>query len=87
MRDRAEVEAAIAKIEPVERRQGWKALLDGTYTPKILVTARERLKFPVQRVEKQLAEGPWLAGPAFCIADIDAFALLTRARSRARRGK
>ena len=31
----------------------------------------------VQRVEKQLAEGPWLAGPAFSIADIDAFALLS----------
>jgi glutathione S-transferase len=76
-RDRAEVEEAIAKIEPAERRQGWKALLDGTYTPEILVTARERLKFPIQRVEKQLTEDPWLAGPAFSIADIDAYALLS----------
>jgi glutathione S-transferase len=75
-RDRAGVDAAIAKIEPTERRQSWTALLDGTYTPEILGIARERLKFPVQRVEKQLGEGAWLAGPDFSIADIDAFALL-----------
>jgi glutathione S-transferase len=51
-------------------------LLDGTYTPQILATARERLKFPVSRVEAQLATGPWLAGPDYSIADIDAFAML-----------
>ena len=75
-RDRAAVDAAIAKMEPVERRQSWAALLDGTYTPEILGIASERLKFPVQRVEKQLAEGAWLAGAQFSIADIDAFALM-----------
>jgi len=52
------------------------ALLDGTYTPQIQATARERLKFPVARVESQLAHGPWLAGPSYTIADIDAFAML-----------
>ncbi len=75
-RDRAAVDASIARIDPTERRQSWAALLDGTYTPEILGIARERLRFPVQRVEKQLADGAWLAGPDFSIADIDAFALL-----------
>ena len=51
-------------------------LLDGTYTPQILATARERLKFPVARIEETLAEGAWLAGPRYSIADIDAFAML-----------
>lgn len=73
---RAGVADIIARIEPEERRQGWMALLDGTYTPEILVSARERLEAPVQRIEKQLAEGPWLAGADYSIADIDAFALL-----------
>ena len=63
-------------VEPQERRLSWQALLDGTYTPEILVTARERLKFPVSRIESQLASGPWLAGPRYSIADIDAFAML-----------
>ena len=45
-------------------------------SPQIQATARGRLKFPVSRVEAQLAQGPWLAGPRYTIADIDAFAML-----------
>jgi len=74
--DRARLDACLEQVAPVERRQNWLALLDGTYTPQILDTARERLKFPVTRVESQLANGPWLAGPRYSIADIDAFAML-----------
>ena len=74
--DRAALDAKIAAIEPQERRLGWQSLVDGTYTPEILATARDRLKFPVSRVESQLAQGPWLAGPNYSIADIDAFAML-----------
>jgi glutathione S-transferase/GST-like protein len=74
--DRATLEAKLANLAPQERRAGWQALLDGTYTDRILATARERLKFPVARVEAQLAKTPWLAGSAYSIADIDAFAML-----------
>ncbi len=73
---RGELAATIDAIEPIERRAGFRALLDGTYTPEILATARERLKLPVARVEKTLARGPWLVGPDYSIADIDAFAML-----------
>jgi glutathione S-transferase len=73
---RAELDAKLSAVQPQERRLSWQALLDGTYTPQILATARERLKFPVSRVEAQLATGPWLAGPDYSIADIDAFAML-----------
>ena len=74
--DRARLDARLASIAPEERRISWQALLDGTYTPQILATARERLKFPLARIEAQLANGPWLAGPRYSIADIDAFAML-----------
>ena len=74
--DRAALDARLASVEPVERRNAWHALLNGTYTPQILDTARERLKFPLARVEKTLSEGAWLAGPRYSIADIDAFAML-----------
>jgi len=74
--DRATLDARLAKVSPQERRLAWQALVDGTYTPQILATARERLKLPVARVESQLAQGPWLAGPNYSIADIDAFAML-----------
>jgi glutathione S-transferase len=74
--DRAVLETKLKDIGPQERRQNFTALLDGTYTPQIQATARERLKFPVARIEAQLAQGPWLAGPRYSIADIDAFAML-----------
>jgi glutathione S-transferase len=37
---------------------------------------RERLVFPLRRVEQMLRDSQWLAGSAYSIADIDAFALL-----------
>jgi len=74
--DRAHVDECLKKVEPQERRLNWLSLLDGIYTPQILATARERLKFPVARVESKLQSSPWLAGPNYSIADIDAFAML-----------
>ncbi len=74
--DPAEVGAKISRIEPSERRAGWQALVDGTYTETYLESVRARLAMPLVRVEKSLSEAPWLAGPAFSIADIDAYAML-----------
>jgi glutathione S-transferase len=74
--NRAALDSRLSTVEPVERRNSWLALVDGTYTPQILNTARERLKLPVSRLEQTLAEGSWLAGPRYSIADIDAFAML-----------
>jgi glutathione S-transferase len=73
--DRTSLETRLAAVEPLERRNSWLALVNGTYTPQILETARERLKFPISRLEKTLTEGAWLAGPRYSIADIDAFAM------------
>lgn len=70
------IDTRLDAVDPVERRNGWRSLLSGAYTPQILATARERLKFPVSRVEKTLTEGEWLAGPRYSIADIDAFSML-----------
>lgn len=74
--DRTALDAKLKEVVPQERRLNFTALLDGTYTPQIQATARERLKFPVARVEAQLAQEPWLAGPTYTIADIDAYAML-----------
>ena len=72
-RDPQALKSQLAAIEPLERRNSWMALLDGTYDEK-LVTGR--LQFPLGRVEQTLSSSPWLAGSAYSIADIDAFALL-----------
>jgi len=81
--DRAALDAKLRDVGPQERRLNFTALLDGTYTPQIQATARERLKFPVARIEAQLAHGPWLAGLNYSIADIDAYALVDPLRELA----
>jgi GST-like protein len=68
--------ARLESVEPVERRNSWLAVLDGTYDETVLARTRERLKFPLGRLEQTLNGSPWLAGPEYSIADIDAFALL-----------
>ncbi len=74
--DSAWLEQRMAKIEPIERRAGWLALRDGTYTTEFLQAAVDRLAAPIARIEKALEDGPWLAGPAFSVADIDAYPML-----------
>ena len=75
-RDAAIVDARIAAIEPIERRAGWLAVRDGTYSESYLDAVRERLGGPIARVEKALQGEAWLAGPAFSAADIDAYPML-----------
>jgi glutathione S-transferase len=70
------VDRRIAQIEPFERRAGWLALRDGSYTAEYLRAAIDRVATSVARIENALLEGPWLAGPAFSVADIDAYPML-----------
>src|SRR4029079_6385720 len=74
--DRTALDAKLKEVVPQERRLNFTALLDGTYTPQIQARARERLKFPVARVEAQLAQEPWLAGPEDTNTDLAAYAML-----------
>lgn len=75
--DRGALEARIQRIEPLERRAAWKAVIDGSYDEKTLAAVRARLAMPVKRIEDGLAAGPWLAGEQYSVADIDAFAMLS----------
>ncbi|MGH8149391.1 MAG: glutathione S-transferase family protein [Steroidobacteraceae bacterium] len=76
-RDQRALEASIGRIEPVERRAAWLAVVDGSYDDKALAGARERLTMPVKRFEDALGASAWLAGDRYSIADIDAFAMLS----------
>ncbi len=75
-REAGALRAQLEKIEPLERRQAWAAVVDGTYDESALAGIRERLRGPIGRIEASLAKNPWLAGTAYSVADIDAFSLL-----------
>ena len=82
-RDAAALRAKIERIEPLERRSAWLAVVDGTYDEAALAALRQRLSLPIGRLESALAKGPWLAGPDYSIADIDAYALVDPLRDLA----
>lgn len=75
-RDPVKLRSRVDAIEPQERRAAWSAVIDGSYNERALAAVRQRLAFPVKRVEEELARAPWLCGRDYSIADIDAFALL-----------
>ncbi len=81
--DVTEARRRIEQIAPIERRNAWLAVLDGAYDEYATSTFRERLKLPVGRIETTLAQAPWLAGPDYSIADIDAYALVDPLRELA----
>ncbi len=76
-RDPGQLRARVERIEPQERRAAWLAVIDGSYDEKTLASVRARLAMPVRRFEDALGQGAWLAGSAYSVADIDAFAMLS----------
>jgi glutathione S-transferase len=74
-REPKQLAAQIAAIEPLERRLAWSAVVEG-YSDETLTAVKHKLQFPLQRLETSLGKDPWLAGPAYSVADIEAFAML-----------
>jgi glutathione S-transferase len=72
--------AQLERIEPLERRAAWSAVLDATADVPAL---RQRASLPVARLETALGKEPWLAGAGYSIADIDAYALVDPLRDLA----
>jgi GSH-dependent disulfide-bond oxidoreductase len=82
-RNQASLRSLIQSIEPVERRAAWLAVIEGSLDQAALAALRQRLSLPIGRLEAALAQGPWLAGPDYSIADIDAYALVDPLRDLA----
>jgi GST-like protein len=78
--DAVALRAQLERIEPVERRAAWLAVLDGSAD---VATLQQRVSLPVGRLEAALSKRPWLAGADYSIADIDAFALVDPLRDLA----
>ena len=75
-RNRKTVEAAVAKIPMLERREGWLAALNDSYSGDLIEDSHRKTAMAVQKVEEALTQGEWLAGDVYSLADIDLFSLL-----------
>ncbi len=81
--DRAAIERNIARVPTKERRDAWTAALNDDYPAELLEDSRRKIGIAVKAIEDALAEGDWIAGPAYSLADIDAFSLLAPAKGLA----
>jgi GSH-dependent disulfide-bond oxidoreductase len=68
--------AKIERIEPVERREVWLAVIDGRYDASTLNSMRAHVRLPITLMEDALARTPWLAGDHYSVADIDAYCMV-----------
>jgi len=75
-RDREDIEHAMARIPSQESRAGWRAALEGAYSDDLIADSRRKIGIAVKKFEDALGRSDWLAGGAYSLADIDAFALL-----------
>ena len=71
---------AMLKATPVpDKRERWRTLIDGGYSQKQIDEALESVLFVFGRMEEELkTRGPWLAGPAFSLGDINMLAIVHR---------
>jgi glutathione S-transferase len=62
-----------------EKRERWRVLTQGGYSPDQLTAALENVLFVFGRVEEELKlRGPWLAGATFSLGDISMLAIVHR---------
>ncbi len=65
----AEPHRALERIQAPERRAAWQAALGG-FTAEQLALARSRVEATIAKLESDLADSSWLAGPGYSLADI-----------------
>ena len=64
----------IARIPTKERKIAWQTAMSATFTEDQLSAARAAVGKGVMEMDALLGENPFLAGPTYSIADLEAFA-------------
>src|SRR6185437_384247 len=62
-----------------DKRERWRTLIDGGYSPKEIDDATESVFHVFGRADEELKNrGPWLAGKTFSLGDINMLAIVHR---------
>src|SRR5207249_1681354 len=72
----AEIDEAIGRIPLPERARVWRLILERGTSQAELEESKRRVGVAIARFEATLQEHPYLAGPSFSLADIDAMTTL-----------
>jgi len=70
-----ELEEALSHIPLREQRDKWATVAGQSFTEEQLTDARRRIGVSVERMQKQLADSEWLAGPTYSLADVNTYSL------------
>ena len=73
-----ELQAKLARIPTAERREAWLRIARRPYTEEEKTAALDKLLRLPARMEEMLADGPWLVGGRYSLADIAAAPFIAR---------
>jgi glutathione S-transferase len=76
-----EFERLVARIPLYEQREKWRTARSG-FSEGDLANATRKIEVAVDKVEKQLAQTPWLAGSMYTLADINFYSMCGMAVQR-----
>jgi glutathione S-transferase len=79
--DAGEFEKLMERVPLYEQREKWRTARSG-FRPADLANATRKIEVAVDKIEKQLAQSPWIAGETYTLADINFFASGGMALSR-----
>jgi glutathione S-transferase len=74
----AQLQEKLARIPTAERREAWVRIARRPYTDEEKATALAKLLALLPKMEAMLADGPWLVGSAYSLADIAAVPFIAR---------
>jgi len=82
----AEVEQRLAAVPVPDRREDWRRMAREPFSEAEIEHAVRNIRRTLERMENDLANGPWLAGDAFSLADIHLSPYIVRLGEHAERG-
>ncbi len=82
----AEVEQRLAAVPVPDRREDWRRMAREPFSDAEIEHAVANIRRTLERMESDLANGPWLAGEAFSLADIHLSPYIVRINEHAERG-
>ena len=71
LRDAGELDAVIARIPLQDHRDKYRQISEEGFSEKEFADAYAKMDFVYARAEEALADGPWLVGEQFTLADIN----------------
>jgi glutathione S-transferase len=74
--DQAEFARRMARVPLPEIRRKWETIAGPGFSEAELEESRRKIRWFVAQMEATLAEGPWLAGRDYSLADINAYPML-----------